>query len=136
MENVSPDDTEARWFHENRLLIRNNDAILDKAPIFIKHGKKSYSASDGGFLTYRARFFEKDGHPFVELRLFESDYVFFPVRDPYSEITIHPVTFVSGSIAIDGVRYQRKELDRTTREHLLDLLSQEPMEKQKKAEAD
>lgn len=62
MPNLTPDDRDAAWFHENTLLIRNDEAILDKVPVTIRHGKKTYSASDGGFLTYRARFAKKDGH--------------------------------------------------------------------------
>jgi hypothetical protein len=42
MENVSPDDPAARWFHENRLLVRNNEAILEKVPIIIEHRQKTF----------------------------------------------------------------------------------------------
>ena len=75
MESLSPDDPETKWFHEGTLVVRNNEAILDKVPLTIRRGKRSYSASDGGFLAYRARFFEKDGHAFVAMRLIESDCV-------------------------------------------------------------
>jgi len=71
-------------FTKNTLLIRNDEAILDKVPVAVLHGKKTYSASDGGFLTYRAKFTRKDRQNFVSLRLFESDYVMFPAdkHDP------------------------------------------------------
>jgi hypothetical protein len=51
LPNISPDDPGAKWFHENTLLVRNNEAILDMAPVWFKGGKKFFSASDGGFLT-------------------------------------------------------------------------------------
>lgn len=119
-------------------MVRNNEAILDKVLLTIKRGKRSYSASDGGFLTYRAKFFEKDGNAFVAMRLFESDYAALPVStnnsapyDPYGEVKVYPVSFASGEIEIDGVRYKRKTLSRVDRQRLLDLLSNEPLEKQR-----
>ncbi|MGZ4975435.1 MAG: hypothetical protein ACXWDN_21960, partial [Limisphaerales bacterium] len=96
---MSADDPGARWFHENTLLVRHNEAILDMVPVWFKGGKKFYSASDGGFLTYRARFFQRDGEAFVNFRLFQSDYIAVPVgRDPYKEITTRRVRFGSEEI--------------------------------------
>jgi len=135
MPNLTPDDGDAIWFHENRLLIRNDEAILDKVPIVIRHGEKVYSASDGGFLTFRAQFRMKDGQSFVALRLFESDYVGFmrnkngKAFDPYAELKTYPVKFVSGGIEIEGVRYQHKTLDKIELDRLVRLLSTEPLEK-------
>lgn len=75
------------------------------APVWFKKGKKFYSASDGGLLTYRGRFFQKDGLSF------ESDYVAFPVgSDPYKELTTRNVKLTSGALEIEGVRYQRTVL--------------------------
>jgi hypothetical protein len=78
MSNLTPEDRAARWFHENTIVIRNDEAILDKVPTTIRHGKKAYPAADGGFLTYRAEFTRKDEQTVVRLRLFESDYLVFP----------------------------------------------------------
>jgi hypothetical protein len=61
MPSLSPEDSDTAWFHENTLLVKNDEAILDEVPVTIRHGQKEYSASDGGFLTYRARFIVKDG---------------------------------------------------------------------------
>jgi hypothetical protein len=35
MPNISPDDLHAEWFHENTLVVRNDEAILDKVPIVV-----------------------------------------------------------------------------------------------------
>jgi hypothetical protein len=43
----------ARWFHENTLVVRGTEVILDMNPVVFHNGKEAYSASDGGFLTYR-----------------------------------------------------------------------------------
>jgi hypothetical protein len=135
MPNLSPEDRDAQWFHENRLLIRNDEAILDKVPIVIRHREKVYSASDGGFLTYRAEFRMKAGQSFVALRLFESDYVGIlrdkngKSVDPYGDLKTYPVKFVSGGIEIEGVRYRRETLDKIELDRLVQLLSTEPLEK-------
>ena len=126
-----PDDPEARWFHENRLLIRNDDAILDKVPVVVSHGKRGYSASDGGFFTYRVRFSRKDGQIFVALRLCQSDYVVFPAdkHDQYTEIKTYPVKVVSGRIEFDGVIYKPAALKKIDLSRLEQLLNTEPLEK-------
>jgi hypothetical protein len=130
MPNLSPDDRDARWFHENTLIIRNDEAILEKVPITIRHGEKTYSASDGGFLTYRARFTKKDGQSAIEMRLFESDYVMFPVgkHDQYTEIKTYPVTLVSDQIEFDGVQYKPTKPESWKLNRLLGLLGTESLE--------
>jgi hypothetical protein len=129
---LSPDEPQIKWFHENTLVIRNNEAILDKNPFTVEHGKKFYSASDGGFTTYRGRFVHLDGKTVVQLRLFQSDYILFPVgKEPYSEIKTYPVKVTSDGIEIDGVKYKRHLLNKTRREELLQLLAKEPLEKSK-----
>ena len=128
--NLAPAERDAAWFHENTLLIRNDEAILDKVPITIWHGRKEYSASDGGFLTYRARFKMKNGQSFVALRLFRSEYVIFAQNkhDQYTEIKTYPVTFVSGRIEVDGVRYRPTVLRKPVSDRLVHLLSREPLD--------
>lgn len=133
MTNLTPEERDTAWFHENTLLIRNDEAILDKIPISIHHGKKEYSASDGGFLTYRARLITKDGQSFVELRLFQSDYIIFRSRkdrqDEYTKIRTYPVSLAAGRIEFDRVTYRPAKLHRIDLDRLLRLLTTEPLEK-------
>jgi len=130
---LSPDEKDTEWFHENTLVIRGKEAVLDLVPLSISHGVKSYSASDGGFLTFRGRFFEKDGNTLVALRLFQSDYVGFKVGvDPYKEIKIYPVKYAAGVIEFNGVRYKSAVLKHYDRKNLLKFLSQESVEVEKK----
>lgn len=132
MPNVSPDEPDARWFHEDRLVIRDNEAILDMVPIWILHGRRFFSASDGGFLTYRGRFFRRNGQNFISLRLFQADYIMVPVgKDIYSEVKTYPVSFAGGTITINGVRYRPKVLDKAKAARLVELLRNVPLERQK-----
>ena len=126
MPNISPDEKDANWFHENKLLIRDKQAILDMSPVYFLHGKKWYSASDGGFMTYRGEFFQKDGADFIRLRLFQSDYVAFQVgRKPYAELKVYPVKFLHGSLEINGVHYKSTKLDPQRESDLLSYLKKE-----------
>lgn len=132
MANLTPDDPQTEWFHENTLIVYGSDAVIDEIPITIRNGSKSYSASDGGFLTYRARFFAKDGQEFIEMRLFRSDYFKRPVgRDPYSEIKTYAVKCSPSRLEINGVRYTRKTISKAKHLELLRFLDQEPMEMRK-----
>jgi hypothetical protein len=58
MEEIKDYEPGKKWFHENSLLIKNGEAVLDKTPVVIVKNKKIYSESDGGFITYRGRFFQ------------------------------------------------------------------------------
>ena len=131
MPNLTPEDPRAAWFHENTLLIRNDEAILDKVPIVIQKGKKGYSSSDGGFTTYRARFSMSDGKSFVAMRMCQSDYLIFPAdkHDQYTEIKSYPLKLEAGRIEINGVVYRPAKLKRTELERLLKLLDTEPLQK-------
>jgi hypothetical protein len=128
---ADPEEPNAQWFHENRLLIRSDEAILDKVPVIVSHGKKQYSASDGGFFTYRGRFSKKDGQIFVALRLCQSDYVLFPADkyDQYIEVKTHRVTITNNGLEFDGVKYAPAKLHKLVTDRLLKLLSTEPLEK-------
>jgi hypothetical protein len=130
MESVTPEDKTTKWYYENTLLIRKGEAILDMAPFSIKHGEKVYSASDGGFMTYRGRFSKKGSQLFVSFRLFKSDSIGFPPGgcEPYSKIIISPVKLEKDKIEILGVLYEPKQLGKEAVERLQLELSKEPME--------
>lgn len=134
-ESQSPDEPGVKWFHENTLVVRGNEAVLDEVPFTVSKGRKTYSASDGGFATCRGRFFEKDGKTFISLRLFQSDYIIFPVPvngprpDPYRAIRTYSVEVVSGELVIEGVRYKRKVLKKNITLQMLRYLKEQPLEK-------
>ena len=131
MPNLTPEDLGSAWFHENTLVVRNDEAILDKVPIVIQKGRKGYSASDGGFMTYRVRFSSNGGNSFVALRLCKSDYLIFPANkhDQYMEINSYPVKVASGRIEINGVVYRPTKLKKDKLVPLLKLLDTEPLQK-------
>lgn len=83
MANLTSNDPKPAWFHENILIVRNNEAILDEVPFTVRGGETGYSASDGGFFTYRARFAEEQGKPIATMRLSKADYAVLVVsKDP------------------------------------------------------
>ena len=129
---LDPEEPDALWFHENTLLIRNDEAILDKVPITIRSGKKEYQAAEGGFLTFRAKFLMHDGQTVVAMRLCESMYISFRVgqHDQYTSIKSSPVKLDSGQIELEGVRYHSTVLSKNKFDRLNNLLSAEPLEKE------
>jgi hypothetical protein len=130
MDEIKNYEPGKKWFHENSLLIRDNEALLDKVPLKIVKGRKNYSASDSGFITYRGRFFDRDKDLFISLRPFDSDYIAFPIGgcQPYSKVTVFPVKMTSRGIEIDGVLYYATTFSRETRQHLSLMLPDEPIE--------
>ena len=104
----------ARWFHENTLTISGADVTLNKVPAFTNKGEKGYSASDGGFYTYRGTLNLTDGQWYIELLLTESDYVGFRIDKEGKPIPPKPQQFTitrmkDGSILIDKVTYRRSK---------------------------
>lgn len=130
MEEIKDYEPGKKWFHENSLLSKDNEAVLDKVPVEIVKSRKQYSASDGGFITYRARFSRRDGKLFVTLRPFDSDYIIFPTGgcEPYSKVTTFPVEMGPRGIEIDGVLYHATKFSKEKREQLSNRLQNEPME--------
>jgi hypothetical protein len=113
-ENISHDEPNSKWFYENIFVVRGTEMTLDMQPVVFHNGKKAYSASDGGFLSYRGKLFNKNGQLFVSLRIFQSDYIAFPEGprfcEPYSQLFTHPVKQVNGVIEINGLHYKHTSL--------------------------
>src|SRR5215472_14599645 len=124
MPNISPDEPKASWFHENTLVIRNDEAILDKVPVVFLNGKKEYSASDGGFMTFRGRFVKKDGATIIMLRMCDSDYIMLPVnpQDRYKEVKTYPLKLGADKIEFAGVTYKIGKVKKYKLTGLLHLL--------------
>jgi hypothetical protein len=110
MESLSPEDPLTLWYHENTLFIRNNEVVVDKQPVTVRNGTKTYSVSDGGFLVFRGRLFSTKDGSYIALRLIDSDYVAFLVGpkecEPYSRITVFPIKIGNGTLEFDGVQYK------------------------------
>ncbi|NVO85301.1 hypothetical protein [Hymenobacter terrestris] len=82
-QDITPDDTTDRWFHENTLTIRADSVFIDKVPVsfggHMTKGSKQYSASDGGFYTYRGKIRRlRSGQLSVRILLVGHDYVLAP----------------------------------------------------------
>jgi hypothetical protein len=99
-------------------------------------GKKKYSASDGGFMTFRAKFVKKEGKPVIMLRMCQSDYlgVTVPVnpyerQNRYKEIKTYPVELNSDRIEFNGVTYRVAKVQKNELDRLVDPLHTEPLEK-------
>lgn len=74
MESLSPENKAVHWYHQNDLIIKGNAVTLCKSPLTINKGVTEYSASDGGFYSYRGTVVSKNSKIYLRLLLFESDY--------------------------------------------------------------
>ncbi|WP_345117776.1 hypothetical protein [Hymenobacter algoricola] len=132
-DDITPDDTTDRWYHENRLLIRGDSAFLEKMPVVIKDGEKGYSASDGGFYTYKGRINAYPDSLVTRFRLVNHDYMltrFRYLRPPGKDSTLslgemvargiaevdssrfkvsYQLTTSPGGLSMDGVTYELKK---------------------------
>lgn len=132
MQSESPEIPDELWYHENTIVVKAGELILDKNPVGICEGKKSYSASDGGFITYRGRFLAKKGRLYVSLRPFRSDYILFPIGpsscEAYSGIDIYPVKVTEKGFWINGVLYTLTTMEADQLKALEQGLRSEPFE--------
>jgi len=132
MPSVNPEIPDELWYHENTIVVKAGELILDENPVGIREGKKSYSASDGGFITYRGRFLTKKGRLYVSLRPFESDYISFPIGpnscQAYSRVDIYPVKVTEKGFWINGVLYTPNAVELDRLKILEDQLKSEPFE--------
>jgi hypothetical protein len=132
LESQSPEIPDELWYHENTIVVRAGELILDENPVGIREGKESYSASDGGFITYRGRFLAKKGRLYVSLRPFASDYIAFPIGpnscEAYSRVDIYPVKLAEMGFWINGVLYTPHVVEADRLKALEGELKSEPFE--------
>ena len=122
IEEIKNYEPGVKWFHENTVLILNNELLLDKVPLKIAKGRKDYSAFDGGPISYRGRFFRRDKRLFISLRLSQVG------CEPYSDATVVSVKITSSGIEIDHVFYRPTTITEEKRLELTIRLRMEPMD--------
>jgi hypothetical protein len=132
MPSFSPETPDALWYHENTILVKNGNFILDESPISIQEGTKSESPSDGGFITYRGRFLSKKGRFYVSLRPFMSDYLSFNIGpsacEAYSKVDIYPIKLIEQGFWMDGALYKSATIAAERLKGLETTLRSEPLE--------
>ena len=90
MSNLSP-GRNARWYHENLLLVDNDSFFLYKSPIQIIKKRKIYSASDGGFYYYYGKSARTDSGMIVRLTRHNCDYCAMPIRMDTATGFMYPI---------------------------------------------
>ncbi|MCW3097572.1 MAG: hypothetical protein JWL77_3190 [Chthonomonadaceae bacterium] len=76
LPNLSPEEApDAKWYHLNTLSLHEASVTIEEIPVWDRKGKRTYSASDGGFLTYKGRVELRPGGMVLHLKMTESDYV-------------------------------------------------------------
>lgn len=101
--------TQGEWFRQHRIKISDDSLELFGAPVVIIDRELSWSASDGGFLAYRGKFYEKDGKLRIKFTpVFETEEG--DVLETYGgqdlaneDVEFEPIDLVS--FKLDGVVY-------------------------------
>jgi hypothetical protein len=80
MEGMPPEKPGDKWYHENIVYIRPDSLYLEGNPIIVhQNGEKSYSASDGGFYSYKGRINTAHSQLTARLLMVQHDYI----AEPY-----------------------------------------------------
>lgn len=100
-------DDESEWFRLHRLAIKGKVVELSGEPVVIKDGELLYSASDGGFITYKGEIYEKDGKLRIRLRFVETeeDYLPAPPKGGWPDKDLPIVIQDRVSFSVDGIKY-------------------------------
>ena len=64
-----------KWYHEVNVTIKGNEITIDKSPVWFKDSLKSYSASDGGFITYSGKLTKVGEAYYVQAKMINYDYI-------------------------------------------------------------
>jgi hypothetical protein len=64
-----------KWYYEVSITIKGNQITVDKKPIWFKDSLKSYSASDGGFITYRGTLTKLSDTYIAKTKMVDYDYM-------------------------------------------------------------
>ena len=110
-------------FRLHRITIRGDVIELYGRPVVIKNRGLAYSASEGGFLTYRGKFYEKDGKLRVKFKHITEyapeeemeDYGGRLAKADLAILGINPVSFRMGGIVytLQGFAPRSEETNKT-----------------------
>ena len=109
MANLTPDQPEACWFHENVLTVAGPTIRIATSPYFQVGKEISSSASDGGFYTFEGSQSQLSGRTLVTLRQVNCDYCAIRVNNPVpSQVREYVVAFGdAGAFELNRVTYSR-----------------------------
>jgi hypothetical protein len=110
LPNLSPDDFEAIWYHENVLTIQGKQVQLKKRPYSRSKGVVVAQPADGGFYTYEGSIKVENGRTIVELRLESCEYCAVPDNEklPSKLSRAYVVQSVPNALfELDRVRYRK-----------------------------
>ncbi|MBJ6111575.1 hypothetical protein JAO73_21315 [Hymenobacter sp. BT523] len=84
-QDVTPDDSTDRWYHENTVTVKADSLFLESVPVvFYKNQPKAYSSSDGGFYSYKGKVYGRGNQIIAKLLVTNHDYVMIPYKTPKS----------------------------------------------------
>ena len=71
-----------KWYYEVNITIKGNQITVNKSPVWFKDAAKSYSASDGGLITYRGTLTKLGDTYIAKTKMVDYDYMGLSFFDP------------------------------------------------------
>ncbi len=71
-----------KWFFEVNVTLKGGQITVNKSPVWFTDTVKSYSASDGGFITYNGRFTKSGNIYIAKTKMIDFDYMGFSFFTP------------------------------------------------------
>lgn len=102
-----------KWFHEVNVTIKGNRITIDKTPVYFADSSKSYSVSDGGFITYSGKLRQAGEIYYVRTKMVDYDYMGLTFFDPpkIDETTGKPYSETDTIKKIDLDKYDKIKKD-------------------------
>lgn len=105
---LTPDVKGDAFYHLHELSIRGKDLVIKISPIFIEKGEMTYSASDGGFFTYKGKITRKGSKFQVKMQITDSDYSGVPSGGwPKLDVPLKVTSEVQ--LSLNGISYTLRE---------------------------
>ena len=102
-----------RWFYEVWVSIKSNQITISKSPVVFNDSIKIYSASDGGFITYKGPIVKSGDIFFAKVKMHSYDYIGFSIFDAPRVINDFDTSHVDTPLVKISIKEQERELKRT-----------------------
>lgn len=107
--NVDFENPKQKWYHKNKLKIKNDSVFLDRVPVSKIGNKTLHSASDGAFYYYKGVLIKENNQTKIELTEIDCDYC--AVRIPKNKNEIIPKRKLYGKITEEGIEVNNVKMN-------------------------
>lgn len=105
---LTPDVKGDVFYRLHELTIKGTDLTIEISPVFIEKGEIGYSASDGGFRTYKGKISQNGDKYQVKMQVTDAQYVLVPAGGwPKLNVPLEAISEVQ--LRLNGVSYTLRD---------------------------